>query len=85
MLPFSNDETGYLQWVDANPSGFVINVPKQGGLAMLHKARCPDISTRFKNYTTSDYMKLCSLDRQELVDWKVGQPSKFQMCKHCKP
>ncbi len=90
MLTFDDYEDGYLQWVDANSSGFVINVVKHpGGIPdpyMLHRASCSDITTpKRTNYTTADYEKICSVDRQELVDWGTGHSSRFRMCKHCKP
>ena len=84
MRTFDNDEIGYLQWVNANPQGFVINAPKGGGTVMLHKADCKDITTRFKNYTTTAYEKRCSLDKQELVAWGFGQ-SNMKFCEHCNP
>jgi hypothetical protein len=87
VLEFDNDEEGYLQWVNANPLGFVINASKQpGDYGMLHKATCPFISTRQRtNYTTTTYMKICSVHRQELIFWGDKNSDKFQLCKHCKP
>ncbi len=88
MFTFDDDEAGYLKWVTTNPHGFVINTPKHPGdfPDMLHRARCSHITThKRKNYTTTDFKKLCSLDRQELVDWGVRLSSDFRRCKHCKP
>ncbi len=85
MLTFDNDEVRYLQWVNANPHGFVINAPKGRGTVVLHKADCEDIATRFKNYTTTTYKKICSLDKQELADWGARHSDKFKLCAHCKP
>jgi hypothetical protein len=88
MLTFENDEAGYLQWVHAHSGGFVINAPKQSGVVpdMLHKASCAHITTEKQtNYTTTDYKKICSVDRQELVDWGARHSNKFLKCKHCKP
>ena len=88
MPTFNNDEAGYLQWVNANPLGYVVNAPKQRGAApdMLHRASCSDITTDQRtNYTTTDYEKICSLDKQELIDWGVKNSSDFRKCKHCNP
>lgn len=86
MMTFDKDEDGYLQWVAANPHGFVINAPKVGRAPyVLHKASCPDITTRFRNYTTTDYKKICSVDRQKLVDLGDRHSSDFRKCQHCEP
>ncbi len=88
MLTFDNDEAGYLRWVDANPGGFVINVPKRSGdfPDRLHRASCPHITTqRRTNYTTTTFKKICSVDRRELVDWEARHSSDFRKCKHCEP
>lgn len=85
---FDNDEVGYLRWVRANPSGFVINVPKdfRNIPYFLHRASCKHITTpKHKNYTTTQFMKICSVNRQELVKWGAGYPGNFQECSHCKP
>ncbi len=88
MLTFNDDEAGYLQWVKSNVRGFVINAEKRSdgdpAPSMLHRATCPDISRRFKNYTTS-YAKLCFVDRQDLANWSQNHSSDFRRCRHCKP
>ncbi len=88
MLTFDNDEAGYLQWVSANASGFVINTPKHLGAwpDYLHRASCKHITTTKRtNYTTTDFQKICSVDRRELIDWGARHSSDFKHCKHCKP
>ncbi len=88
MITFDNDEAGYLHWVDVNPNGFVINTPKVSGSFpdMLHRAICRHITTDQRtNYTTTEFKKLCSLDKAELVDWGTRQSKDFRECKHCKP
>ena len=90
MIIFDNDEEGYLRWICDNPKGFVINASKGGGndlsYAKLHKADCYFISTdKITNYTTTTYYKVCSRDKQELVNWGHTHSSKFDECKICKP
>lgn len=91
MLTFDNNEAGYLRWVHTNPSGFVINAEKRPGRMpnpyMLHRASCIFITTpNITNYTTTGYVKICSLDRQELVDWGTRHSRRdFLMCKYCAP
>jgi hypothetical protein len=88
MLTFDNDEEGYLHWVDVNRAGFVVNAPKRPGACpdMMHRASCAHITTKRRtNYTTTTFKKVCSVDRQELVDWGRRYSSDFHTCKHCKP
>lgn len=88
MLTFDNDESGYLQWVNDNPSGFVINTPKRPGdfPDMLHRANCKSISTDQRtNYTTTAFKKICSIDRQELAEWGARHSGDFHHCKICSP
>jgi hypothetical protein len=88
MVTFDNDEQGYLRWVEANPHGFVINAPKSGSgfPYMLHKATCGSITTsKQTNYTTTDFKKICSLNREELVVWGDNDSDDFRLCALCKP
>jgi hypothetical protein len=88
MREFVDDDEGYLQWVNAIPNGYVINAPKRRGdfPDMLHRASCTFIKTRQRtNYTTTDFMKICSLDKQALIDWGTKNSDDFRKCKHCKP
>ena len=89
MVTFNNDEKGYLTWIEANPKGFVINVGKlPGGIPdpyMLHRATRSFISSnKIKNYTTTSYMKICSLDKQELLSWARDYRA-MRECSYCKP
>jgi hypothetical protein len=88
MLTIDNDDAVYLQWVNSNLNGFVINSPKRSGAVpdMLHKASCQHITTSQRtNYTTTDYRKICSVNREELIAWGAKHSSNFQECKVCKP
>ena len=90
MLIYDDAEQAYLQWVRANPKGYVLNAAKAGGddlhSAVLHRATCRYISDeRTKNYTTTTYNKVCALRKQELVQWGHEHSSKFKECSHCKP
>ncbi len=87
MVTYDNDEAGYLHWIETQPRGYVINAPKRSGDCpdVLHRATCWFISTKKQtNYTTTTFKKLCSLDRQELVNWLANSPES-RACKHCKP
>ena len=89
MIIFSNDEIAYLDWIKANPNGFVINShksPKSENL-VLHKATCGSISSpKIGNFTTTDYMKICSLYINELDNWaEKHNRSKYFPCQLCNP
>jgi hypothetical protein len=89
MQTFIDDDAGYLRWVHNNPNGFVANVGKLPGGEihpyMLHRSTCSFISSdKIKNYTTTSYIKACSLDKQELITWARGYRG-MAACKVCKP
>ncbi|HEY3374031.1 MAG TPA: hypothetical protein VGK02_03095 [Candidatus Aquicultor sp.] len=86
MIRFENDDSAYLSWLEMNPSGFVVNCdrnPKPSYL-ILHSATCGFISTsKRSNWTTNDYIKICSSDKEELQKWakeKVRGPLKLCGC-----
>lgn len=68
---FENDDTSYLAWLAANPTGFVINLRKQANpsYVVLHTAKCPFISRPLKldgGYTERNYRKVVAGSIQEL-------------------
>ena len=89
VLTFENDDDGYLRWVDANPDGFVINAsksPTPSSYCKLHAASCNSITTpKRTNYTTNQYIKVCSLDKQSLIDWGTRYSRNFSLCQSCQP
>lgn len=70
ILHFDNDEEGYLAWVRANPTGFVVNVDRARRVPhypMVHRATHGLMSSSTRtNYTANDYIKICSVDLGEL-------------------
>ncbi|MFN8562849.1 MAG: hypothetical protein U0703_14820 [Anaerolineae bacterium] len=89
MLIYDDAEQAYLRWVQAHPNGYVLNAAKgEGKLASvtLHRATCRSIgSNQHTNYTTTSYNKVCSLKKQELVDWGRKHSRSFKECSLCKP
>ena len=89
MLIYDDAEQAYLRWVQAHPNGYVLNAPKGEGkvsYAMLHRATCRSISSdQHTNYTTTSYTKVCSLKKQELVDWGRKHSRNLKECSLCKP
>ncbi len=86
---FVDDEDGYLGWLEANPNGLVVNSdrnPKPGYL-VLHRTTCKFInSPNRSNWTTSGYIKTCSIDIGALSKWgrqEVG--GELKPCGFCKP
>jgi len=93
MKAFSNNEEGYLDWVQSNPDGFVLNVRKvrDREYVVLHRASCGLINSRerpYGGYTTRSYKKICALDVADLQKAarlegrRDGSFSKY--CKLCK-
>jgi hypothetical protein len=76
MIHFRDDDARYLQWVENFPAGFVVNCTRtpMPSYLMLHRASCRSIRTpKRTNYTTSDYIKVCALDRRDLEQWASNQ------------
>jgi hypothetical protein len=85
---FDNDEAGYLKWVQANPHGFIANVDRAGSVPtypMVHAATHRALSSpKIGNFTTGDYIKLCSTDLDALEEYsrtKFGRS--LTRCSQC--
>lgn len=93
MIRFSDDDTGYMAWVAANPNGFVVNVRAVAGpnYMVLHRASCRFISAPRDDraYTGRGYQKVVSESIDELRSYarSVGRwdGSFSQVCGHCAP
>jgi len=67
---FSDDCAGYREWLQANPTGFVINTTRtpRADYLKLHRADCENgILAHQDRNPTVDLSKFCSTDRQELA------------------
>ena len=93
---FENDDTAYLQWVAAHPSGLVLNTykaPQNRPVGMvLHKATCGSVRSSkvaAGGYTGRDFIKICSNDRAALANYAKanGRPDgTFSgLCGLCRP
>lgn len=72
MQMFVDADEAYLTWMSRHPEGYVLNAgrrPAPSTPIVLHVAVCEFISQRGVRYTTGDYVKVCSLDRQGLIEW----------------
>ena len=70
MRQFVNDDAGYITWLEAHPSGFVLNTdlhPKPDYL-ILHRSTCRSINRQLPpgSMWTSPYVKTCSDRRDEI-------------------
>ena len=93
---FDSDESAYLQWLAAHPSGFVVNTRRRGDpeYVVLHRATCSSISRPTTvaspgGFTERSYIKICAGGVEELRHWarRSGRPdgSFSQACRLCKP
>ena len=91
MRIFDRDDAGYVDWLESNPHGFVLNSyrgPKTSYL-ILHQAVCKSVSRIADppvRWTTSEFIKVCATDVAEIEEWcgnKTG--SSPQPCGMCRP
>lgn len=85
-IPANDDE--YFRWIEANPTGFIVNSDKalsNSKLPMIHTTNCTHVNDQdWPGYTSSDRFKLCSTDRDELARWvKEIDGRDLKICKTC--
>lgn len=83
MKTFVNDDDGFFAWIRSNPNGFVVNVQGESNPYKLHKATCYTIEN-IVNPTGTGYTKVCSLNKQELLQLNKRGYSDFE-CRVCNP
>jgi hypothetical protein len=88
VLRFSNDDEGYVAWLERHPGGYVLNTYPHvtSAYLILHRASCRTVNRPLgpgRSWTYA-YDKSCSDDRTELEAWAVrgtGKPA--APCGHC--
>ncbi len=89
MTKFDRDDDGYLDWLEANPHGFVLNSYRRPHprYLTLHRATCKSVSRTAEppvRWTTSDFIKVCSADVADIDAWcrteVGGTPQPCGMC-----
>lgn len=93
VIEFTEDEEGYRQWVQENPSGFVIHTTQtmNPNRMFIHRANCGHISSLDPQYrfVGNGNAKVCASDIERLKKWirLHGRPdgSFSRVCKTCKP
>ena len=80
---FDSDDRPYLEWLDQNPGGYVVNTERSmsPNCMVLHRATCPYISqysstAKRGGFTERQYIKVCADDIESLGDWirRQGRP-----------
>lgn len=94
-IVFNSGDKPYINWMDKNPDGFVLNTSPSEGSSYLffHRSGCHHISqytSRLSDgaFTTNDYVKVCSTSSGDLVDWAAKFRKKgttYKSCKTCQP
>ena len=81
-----------MEWLSATPHGFVLNTHKILGSSYVrfHRATCRHISRKeiahADAYTTSTYIKVCSGNLSDLIEWASTNRRKavtYVTCKEC--
>ena len=86
MQMFVDADEAYLAWTQWHPEGYVLNVgrrPVPSTAIVLHLAACELISTRGQRYTTGEYIKICSLNRQTLIEWSGRDDAEGDLSTDC--
>jgi len=92
---FDNDDIPYLRWMADNPNGYVLNARSDAGSRYLkfHRSGCRHITTYTRShaegaFTAHDYLKVCSNEASDLIEWAVAnRPGgvSYESCKTCTP
>lgn len=94
LFLFQNKEQEYMQWLQGNPSGFVLTTLRSilPTYMSLHRSDCKTISKYMSNmakdaFTGRNYIKVCSNYPLELSAWikKNGGSGFTTLCSKCKP
>lgn len=74
VVPFKDDDSGFLTWIVDNPDGYVINTgrnPKPSYI-VLHRSGCGHFKGDPDRSKTKDNIKFCSLDSGILAGWAAS-------------
>ena len=77
MPTFDDDESGYIEWCESHPYGYVLNTNPP---ATLHRVGCMHLNSNYPwPVRLTRAAKVCEADRSALVRL---QP---ELCSTCKP
>lgn len=80
MEIFEDNDRGYKRWIGRHPNGYVLNTERGRGnkYMRLHRATCRWIKPTDDRQWTNQYIKVCSTDALEIIDWarreRGGEP-----------
>ena len=89
---FDSGDKPFMEWMAANPDGFVLNTHPLGGSSYIrfHRSTCRHIGrheiARANAYTTNAYIKVCSNSLSDLIDWATTNrkgATAYVTCKTC--
>lgn len=73
---FRDDDSGYRMWLDANPTGVVLNIARSHNPAdaKLHLAACRTLTHQIRggSAATKQYVKICAGQLAELEQWATA-------------
>lgn len=87
---FVDDDPGYIAWLAAHPSGYVLNTFPHltASYLVLHRASCRTVNRPLSDdrHWTHQYGKTCSVDHAELAEWARRETGKsVHPCGSCLP
>lgn len=91
MQLFKDDDTAYVEWLEANPHGFVLNSYRRpnSDYLILHRATCKSVSRTAEppvRWTSGGYIKVCAKDVSEVEAWcRRETGANPQLCGMCRP
>ncbi len=90
MRQFVKDDAGYVEWLSAHPTGYVLNTYAHvtSAYVILHRASCGTVNRPLAagRSWTFQYGKACSDDRTEIEAWALRETGKsVEPCGHCLP
>ena len=86
---FQGDDTGYLEWLDAHPTGYVMNLGRRSSELVLHRASCTSLQPRGTASELTERPKVCAntvANLRAYVRSHITDASDFsRRCSHCSP
>jgi hypothetical protein len=88
MTQFIDDDADYFAWIDANPTGFVVNCYRNPTptYLFLHRSTCYHIQHwEGRTLTEGAYRKVCAPMVAELQGFAAGLGGTLTPCRSCQP
>ena len=91
---FKKDDEGFMAWRNANPDGFILNLPYAAArdhreyyldAVKLHLATCPCLQpdkNGEKPWSTNEYFKVCAMNSDDIIMWfdrHADKPSDWEL------